>query len=125
MQDKNDLKALLLLLLSITILLDIIFLHPNLTKELGFTSSIFMIFIFALLALSVIVSLHFKHSRGFFYIFWLPIIAGLIGSFSFYLFLAQRHESFNIFKFIYMLLGIYSIFIIYYTNFLAKASSSV
>ncbi len=120
MYEKRDWYGFLLFLASCLILIDGSFVYHKafpLFKEVSLT--LISIFLVVLAILSSIVSLHDAHPRRFLYIFWNPILAGVIGTFSFY-FLFQSLSSFSVLSILEIVLVLYAVAVIYYTDFLAR-----
>lgn len=115
MAEHSIARNMLVFLVSISIILNMIFFFPTLPSRLGFKSSLFFIFGFILVSLSIIVSFQYPHARKFFLIFWNPILAGIIASFALYLLVSTGFKP-NLSSSLLILLILYSTFVIYYTH---------
>jgi len=120
MYKKEDSYGFLIFLISCLIISDLLmFFYISGSFFQGKSWALISIFSILLLTLSLVISLHDSHPKRFLYIFWNPILAGIIGTSSLYS-LISNSDSFSWIQILQTIMVFYSILAIYYTDILAR-----
>lgn len=123
MYNKQDYLGGLFTLISVLLLINLIALKKS-TLNISSTTLVLMLIVLIVLAvLSLLVALDDNHPKRFFYIFWNPIISGILGAYAFYNWIEQG-SNIKIYSLFYAGIILYALFVIYWTDKLARKFKS-